>query len=207
MKRAMPVAAALLLSACIGNRPADPVRYFVLDSAPVPAQAHTCTAVIVEPTTAASFYGTNQIAYSDMPGVRARYRYSFWTERPQQVIYAALQARLQCAGGESQLLLDTHVDDLYHDAGTAPGVVQVAVTARLRRLGDHELVASRRFARSAPAASYDAQGAVAGMRQAVGTVLDDIVGWVQQYARQTARPACASRRGLPVSEHIPAAPV
>jgi ABC-type uncharacterized transport system auxiliary subunit len=188
MKLAMPLAIALLLSACIGARPADPVRYFELDAALGPPAQSTARAVTVSPTTAASFYGSTQIIYSEVPGVRARYRYSFWTERPQQVIYTELQARLQHARGDSQLLLDTQVNDIYHDASTHPGVARVTVTATLRDAASHELVASRRFSRSAAATSYDAPGAVAGMRRAVGALLDDIVRWVQSSAAQTGKP-------------------
>jgi ABC-type uncharacterized transport system auxiliary subunit len=184
MKQAMATAAALLLSACIGARPADPVRYFVLDPGPgTAASPYAGTPVIVEPTTAANFYASTQIVYSDMPGVRARYRYSFWTERPQQVIQAQLRARLQGAGSNSGHRLDTRIDEIYHDASSTPGVVRITVTASLRGPRD-ELLASRRFTRTAPAAAYDANGAVAGMRKVFADVLDDIVGWVQVNTQQ-----------------------
>jgi ABC-type uncharacterized transport system auxiliary subunit len=183
MKLATPMAAALLLSACIGARSPDPVRYFVLDPEPgTSAVPYAGPPVVVAPTTAAGFYGTTQIVYSDMPGVRARYRYSFWTERPQQLIQRQLQARLQGAGADSGLVVDTHLDEIYHDASSTPGVVLVTVTASLRDVSRHELLASHRFTRSAPATAYDARGAVAGMRKAVGAVLDDIVRWVQANA-------------------------
>lgn len=190
MKRALAVAGTLLLSACIGARPADPVRYFVLEPQPrASAAPYAGPPVTVTPTTAASFYGTTQIVYSDMPGVRARYRYSFWTERPQQVIEQQLQARLQGTGGDSGLLLDTRVDEIYHDARSAAGTVHVTVTVSLRDATRDKLMARHRFTRTAPATSYDAPGAVAGMRQALGAVLDDIVAWVKvQAVRPGASP-------------------
>lgn len=189
MKRAMPLAVALLLTACIGARSADPVRYFVLDPAPgASAVLYSGPPVIVAPTTAASFYGTTQIVYSDMPGVRARYRYSFWTERPQQVIQKQLQARLQGVGADSGLLLDTRVDEIYHDASSTPGVVHVTVTASLRDMTRDQLLGSHRFTGTARAAAYDAPGAVAGMRQALAGVLDEIVRWLQANAAQARAP-------------------
>jgi len=189
MKRAMAVAGTLLLSACIGARSPDPVRYFVLEPQPgASAVPYAGPPVIVAPTTAASFYGTTQIVYSDMPGVRARYRYSFWTERPQQVIERQLQARLQGTGGDSGFLLDTRVDEIYHDARSPFGAVHVTVTVSLRDVARDELRASHRFTRTAPATAYDAPGAVAGMRQALSSVLDDIVAWVQANAVQPRKP-------------------
>jgi ABC-type uncharacterized transport system auxiliary subunit len=204
MTRATAFAAALLLSACVGGTPTDPVRYFVLDPAPGVTAAHrVATAVIVSPTTAANFYGNTRIVYSDMPGVRARYRYSFWTERPQRVIHMQLQSRLQPAGATGragQLLLDTHVDDIYHDARTSPGAVQVTVTASLWDSRRNALVASRRFTRSVPATSYDAPGVAAGMRKAVGAVLDDIVAWVESHAMQAAKANEQGRNWRPVQD-------
>jgi ABC-type uncharacterized transport system auxiliary subunit len=40
------------------------------------------------------------------------------------------------------------------------------------------VLARRSFSRSAPAASYDAPGAVQGFRQALGALLDEVVAWV-----------------------------
>jgi hypothetical protein len=40
------------------------------------------------------------------------------------------------------------------------------------------LVARHTFSRWAPAASYDAAGAVQGFSEAIGAILDDVVAWV-----------------------------
>lgn len=195
MKRAMAVVVALLLTACIGGRSPDPIRYFVLDpQSSTSAARYMGPPIVVTPTTAASFYGTTQIVYSDMPGVRARYRYSFWTERPQMVIQRQLQARLQGTGGIGGPLLDSHIDEIYHDARSSPGAVQVTVTVSLRDVQRDELLASHRFTRTARATAYDAPGAVAGMRQAVNAVLDEIVRWVQQNVAQQRGPAPSARK-------------
>jgi ABC-type uncharacterized transport system auxiliary subunit len=193
MKRGIAMSATLLLGACIGAGSSDPIRYFVLDpERGTAATPYAGAPVIVEPTTAAGFYASTQIVYSDMPGVRARYRYSFWTERPQQVLQAQLRARLQGAGTGTAYRLDTRIDEIYHDASSTPGVVRITVTASLSDPAHDELVASRRFTRTAPAAAYDAHGAVAGMRTALAAVLDDIVGWVQANVRQRAQPGAAA---------------
>jgi hypothetical protein len=44
----------------------------------------------------------------------------------------------------------------------------------------HAVIARQRFTRSAPAPTYDADGAVAGLRQALGAVVDDVARWVER---------------------------
>lgn len=178
MKRAMAAVAAALLGGCMGGS-ADPIRYFALEPASgPPSGVQQGASVVVTPTSASAFYGTTQIVYSDAPGVRARYRYSFFTERPQQAFHALLQARLQGGIGPCQRVLDTRVDELYHDAIQPPGVVRLTVSTTLRDAAGDAVLASRRFSRVAPARSYDANGAVDAMRQAMREVSDDIAGWV-----------------------------
>ena len=53
------------------------------------------------------------------------------------------------------------------------------LTAQLSDPASRAVLARRTFTRSAPAASYDAQGAVQGFRQALGALLDDVAAWVE----------------------------
>jgi cholesterol transport system auxiliary component len=179
MKPALLAGLALLLAGCMPHGPQEPERFFVLYPAPTAAGArYTGPPVLVAPTGAASFYGTVQIVYSDSPGTRSRYRYSFWTEPPQAVLHDQLASRLQDGDGVPRLLLETRMLELFHDAGTAPGEARITVVARLASLPGHTAIAERSFSRTVRAPSFNAAGAVAAMRTALAAVLDDIVAWV-----------------------------
>lgn len=180
MKRAMVLLAAALVVGCTPLGPREADRYFVLDAAAAPgasAQAASARAVRATPTTTAGFYDTQSIVYSRAPGTRAYYQFNHWTERPQRAIHAQLASRLEADGRREALALDTDLEEIYHDAAQAPGSVHIAITAQLVDPATRTIVARRRFSRSAPAASYDASGAVRGAREALGAILDDIVAW------------------------------
>jgi ABC-type uncharacterized transport system auxiliary subunit len=196
---------ALLLAGCMPNRSHEPERYFVLAPAAAPLR-YTGPAVMVAPTSAVPFYGSVQIVYSDSPGTRSRYRYSFWTEPPQAMLHAQLASTLEDAGGAPRFVLATRLQELYHDAGTAPGVVRVTVNARLESLPDRALLAQRSFSRSAPARAFSAPGAVAAMRTVLAGVLDDIVVWVAAQAAQNAGAAESAAPGFRSYARAPAAP-
>jgi len=186
MTRAIVLVAAVLLAACapFGTREAD--RYFVLDAPSASGVALATPAVAVTPTTASSFYDTQDIVYSRSPGTRAYYQFSHWTERPQRVVHAQLLSRLdtggRASGRTSGLIVVTHLEEIYHDAAQQPGTARIAMTVQLVDPTSRAVRASHRFSRSAPAASYDAAGAAAGMREALGALLDETIAWVATQA-------------------------
>jgi len=174
--------------AALGERPAH--RFYLLEprSAAATPQAGAITPA---PTTAASFYDTQDIVFSRSPGTRGYYQFSHWTERPQRVLQGDLAARY--APAREGYILATHLVEAYHDAAAAPGAARITVTAELIERTHRAPVARCTFTREAPAASHDAAGAVAGFNAAAGTVLDAIVAWAD---RETA----ARSTGSPVSE-------
>ena len=196
MRRALArflVVAAVVLSGCFspgGTREAQ--RHFVLE----PPAATTGRAgaareatLLVGMTTAAGFYDTQGIVFSRSPGTRAYYQLSRWTERPSRRIQELLTARLQQsglfrtvaaegAGLRGDLVLHTHLEELYHDAAQSPGSVRIVLRAELTNPAQRKLLARRTFTASAPAPSYDAPGAVQAFNQALGAVLDEVVTWV-----------------------------
>jgi cholesterol transport system auxiliary component len=187
MKRLLVLVAAVLVAACgtLGSREAD--RYFVLDAGPVIAASLPVTAaVVVMPTSASGFYDTQDIAFSRAPGTRAYYQFSRWTERPQRAIHAQLMARLGAVRPPGGPLLSTHLVEIYHDAARPPGTGRIAITAQLVDPASRAVLAQRTFSADAPAASYDAAGAVEGMRRALGALLDEIVTWVGTQVTQGA---------------------
>jgi cholesterol transport system auxiliary component len=179
MKSAWVLAAALLVTACSGLGPREADRYFVLDAA---AAAAPAAAVLVMPTTAAGFYDTQDIVYSREPGTRAYYQFSHWVERPQRVVHAGLVSRLGAIGAGRGPALMTHLDEIYHDAAQAPGIARLAITAQIVDPSSRAVLARRSFSASAPAASHDAPGAVAAMRQALGALLDEVAAWAAAQA-------------------------
>ena len=73
---------------------------------------------------------------------------------------------------------------IYHDATEQPGTARITVAAELVDAASRAVLARRTFTRSAPAASYDAPGAVSGFNQALAALLGDIEGWVDAESRR-----------------------
>ncbi|MEW5707599.1 ABC-type transport auxiliary lipoprotein family protein [Pelomicrobium sp. G1] len=192
------LALLLMLSACMTLRE-QPAVYYVLGDGASPsaslARAQGASPrLLVAPTEVKSFYDTASIAFSRAPGTRGYYQYAFWTERPGQAFTRLLAARLEAAGAfssvalstsgvDGELMLNTTLTELYHDAAGAPGVARVRLTAELVDRRSRRLLARRTFDQAAPAASYDAPGAVAGFQRAIAALLDDLSRWVQEKAR------------------------
>ena len=190
----LTVAAALTGCTSLGSD--EPQRYYVLEAAPAKAASAGSprgAALLVAPMTAPSFYETQEIVYSRAPGERAYYQFHSWTERPGRRMTELLVQRLARAGSfstvatavsgiQGNLVLNTHLAQFYHEAAQAPGSVRVTITAELTDPARRALIARRTFERSAPAASYDAPGAVRAFGSAVAAILDDIAAWVDASA-------------------------
>lgn len=192
MKRWALVALACALTGCVSSGPREVQRYYVLEDSKAstakaePARAST---LLLAPTTASSFYDTQGIAYSRAPGMRAYYQYHSWTEQPGRRIGELLAARLERSGAfravasvtsavRGELVLSTRLAELYHDAASAPGSARVSLTAELTDPARRVLVARHSFSASAPAASYDAPGAVQAFNQALAALLDEVAAWI-----------------------------
>ena len=188
------VAGALVtaLAGCFSLGSQEPQRYYVLDASAAkaaPLRTARAATLLVTPTTASSFYDIQDIAFSRAPGARAYYQYHSWTERPGRRVTELLVTRLErdgsfkavaavIAGVQGNYVLNTHLTEFYHDAAAAPGSARVVLTAELVDPVRRVLLARRTFDRSAPAATYDAPGAVPAFNQAITAVLDDVSAWV-----------------------------
>jgi cholesterol transport system auxiliary component len=183
---------AAFVSACSAPGPREPERYFILDAGSVAeGNPGAGTALFVAPTSTTSFYDTQDIAYSRSPGTRAYYQFNRWTERPARSIHRQLAARLASGSPRDALRLDTHLEEIYHDASAEPGTARIALTAELVDPVRGTVVARRVFARAAPAASYDAPGAVQGFNQALAALMSDVRDWVDAELKRVA-PAAGS---------------
>jgi ABC-type uncharacterized transport system auxiliary subunit len=185
-----------VLAGCGGLSAPPAHRYFVLEPAPSRLAAGTLqrdAILLVAPTTAASFYDTQEIVYSRRAGERAYYQLSSWTEPPNRGLATSLAARIVRTGAfrgaletgsgvRGGLLLRTRLVELYHDAAATPGTARVAITAELSDPAGRSLLAQRSFSAAVPVATHDAPGAVQGLGAALGSVLDDVAAWAGQAA-------------------------
>ena len=184
------------LAGCTGLSTPPAHRYFVLEPAPTQLAAGALqrdAMLLVAPTSAASFYDTQEIIYSRRPGERAYYQLSSWTEPPNRGLAALLMARIArtgafrgavetASGVRGSLVLRTHRVEIYHDAAAAPGTARVALTAELTDPAGRTLLAQRSFSAAVPVPSYDAAGAVQAFGVALGPLLDEVAAWAGQAA-------------------------
>jgi ABC-type uncharacterized transport system auxiliary subunit len=195
-RRGVGLALAALLAGCSGLGTPAAHRYFVLETAPsrlAPGARKRDAILLVAPTTASSFYDTQEIVYSRRSGERAYYQLSSWTEPPNRGLAAPLAARIAAGGAfrdasssmssvRGGLVLRTHLVELYHDAVSSPGTVRATLNAELSDPAGRSLIGQRSFSVSVPVASYDAAGAVQGFGQALGQLLDEVAAWAAQAA-------------------------
>ena len=149
--------------------------------------------LVLAPTTAASVLRHPGDHLQPRPGDRAYYQLSSWTEPPGVPVTRQLAARIHQSkayravviagsGMGGNLVLATHVEEIYHDAAENPGTARVTLTAEMVDTKRRMLVDRRRFTASVPVPSHDAPGAVAGCRQALGLVIDQVVAWTGELA-------------------------
>lgn len=201
MKRRMlaVLVSVLALGGCIniGDRNAAPpvVHYVLSDPGPAAPAGESpsprgaeAPALLVLDTAAGGFYDTDQLIFSRSPGTRGQYQFARWTERPGKRFADLMRERLDRqgawqvseAGGyvRGDLLLDTELAELYHDAASSPGQVRLVLRAELVDLRQRRLLGRRVFEQQAPVARYDAAGAAEAANVAVGRTLDELVAWL-----------------------------
>ena len=194
------VAAALLLSGCMSLAKLPPREYYVLDDlgdAVSMRGAQNDRALLISETSVSPFYDTQSLVFSRAPGQRAYYQFAAWTERPGSRLTELLVRRLYArgsfrsvtattAGAKGDLVLNTRVEEIYHDASASPGSVRIEMSAELVDRVQHAIVAQRSFAQSAPTGGDTAPAAVVAFDRAVTALLDEESAWIEDMA---ARPA------------------
>lgn len=142
------------------------------------------------------FYDTTSLAYSRGEGARAYYQFSGWTERPARRIAQLAERRLATRGSfenvasataavRGDLLLNLNLEHLYHDA--VDQLARVEIVAELVDWRTRALLARQRFAQAVPVPEPAAAAAVASISRATTELLDAIVPWVEQAARESLR--------------------
>jgi cholesterol transport system auxiliary component len=195
------VAAAALLAGCMSLGKVPPRDYYVLNDLGTAAVSMRGTqndrALLISETSVSSFYDTQSLVFSRAPGQRAYYQFAAWTERPGSRLTELLIRRLYAcgsfrsvtattAGAKGDLVLNTRLEELYHEASASPGSVRVEMSAVLVDRVQRAIVAQHRFIQSAPAEGDSAPAAVVAFDRAVTALLDEESAWVEDMA---ARPA------------------
>jgi cholesterol transport system auxiliary component len=194
-------AAALVAAAAVGGCSSlfggdvPPPTYFVWRDAgqSAPAGQASARTLLVVPTTTATFYDSQRIAFSRAAGTRGQYEFAAWTERPGKRFDVLLVERLDqrgafrrvaatTSGASGDLLLAASILDLYHDASAPRGAARLRVSVELTDRGARALLARRTFDQEAPVEPANAAAAVAGLNAAVARLLDDLVPWVEGVA-------------------------
>jgi len=189
------------LAGCMSFQDVPPREFYVLDdlakaSAAKPA-ARGGRVLLVSAASASPFYDTQNLVFSRAPGQRAYYQFAGWTERPGRRLNELLVRRLEARGGfksvaattagvKGDLVLNTRLEEFYHDAAASPGSVRIEVSVELVDYAGRTIVAQRRFAQSAPAAGENAQAAVAAFNRAMTALLDEMSAWIEGAAAQPA---------------------
>jgi len=195
------VIATALLAGCVSIPDVPPREHYVLDDrggarAANPAGGSS-RVLLVSSASASPFYDTQNLVFSRTPGQRGYYQFAGWTERPGRRLSELLARRLEAggrfrsvaattAGVKGDVVLNTRLEEFYHDVGEKPGSVRVEVTAELVELASRAVIARRRFVQTAPAAGENAQAAVAAFNQATAALLDEMSAWVEQAAAKAA---------------------
>jgi len=199
---AIAVAIAAAVAGCSsllgGDAPAPTFFLWRDNGESKPAAQASPRTLLVAPTTTATFFDTQQIAFSRAPGTRAYYQLASWTERPGKRFDVLLLERLHrrnafarvaatTSGTRGDLVLSASMLDLYHDAARPPGVVRLDISVELSDRAARTLVARRLFAQEAPVAEETPAAAVAAFDVAVTRLLDELLPWVESEAAK-ARP-------------------
>jgi cholesterol transport system auxiliary component len=189
---------ALLLAGCvsvdIGSSDSNVrAQYRLADLAPPPTPAGktVARALVVASMPSLGIGDTFAMAYSRAPQQRALYQNASWAERPSNRIVQLLVRRIDAraafasvaelgSGVGGDLVLNLTVNELVHDTVAASG--RLELTLELVDRTTRTLVARRRFNAAAPVTQENARGAVEALSQALTTVLDEVVPWLEASA-------------------------
>ena len=195
------VAVAALLAGCMSLAKLPPREYYVLndlgDAAVSMRGAQNDRALLISETSVSPFYDTQSLVFSRAPRQRAYYQFAAWTERPGSRLTELLVRRFYArgsfrsvtattAGAKGDLILNTRLEEIYHDASASPGSVRIQMSAELVDRVQHAIVAQHSFTQSAPTGGGTAPAAVVAFDRAVTALLDEESAWVEDMA---ARPA------------------
>jgi|GEM_PF-1233764 len=154
-------------------------------------EASSALRLVLAGTYAPPYIDSQSIIFSRETGTRAVYQLSGWVEPPPARFRSLLLRRLECErlfkevsraelSADAELMLSTRLEEFYHDATEEPGKAMVKVRAELFDLRRRHILAVITLSESAVTPSFDARGAVHGLSQAMGAIIDELVKWLSQ---------------------------
>ena len=134
---------------------------------------------------------TYSMAYTRAAQQRQFYQFASWTDRPSDRVVNLLSERIEArrifesvarlgSGVGGGLILNVGVNEVVHDV--TAGTARIELTAELIERRGRHLVERKRFSASAPVTQENAPAAVAALSQALTTVLDEFVPWLERVA-------------------------
>lgn len=186
--------AAALMTGCVNlDVESKAKQFYVLQDSgqAVCAKPGGKAALLVDVLTPSIFYNAPTLAFSRSPDNRGHYQYAQWTDRPANQIGLLLRDRLRQSclyrqvgltgeGMTGDYQLSLRLQELYHDASANPGQAVIELDVQLIRRDAARLTAQKTFRVTAPVASYDAQGAAAGLSAALARLFDELTAWLAQ---------------------------
>ncbi len=160
--------------------------------ASAPPQASSSLTVQVSAPWVAPAFAGERIAYRREPLRLEYYTLSRWAEPPQEAVAAVLTRRLEESGAfrvvlppqahlsaDRRLAVDLELlEERVPPVGPAPyGEAEVALRARWVQTSDGRVLASKRFAATAPVTQPNAEGAVAALGEALARVSEEVARW------------------------------
>ena len=150
--------------------------------------------VIIRDTTSSRYLSSQKIVFSETPSTRGFYQYATWFEIPTKRFATLLRKRLSQNGyfvsyldknrsEVSGFQLNTELIDLYHDIRTKPGEVVAVLNAELVDLNTFRVISRKTFEQKVEVKEYESEGTVEAMNEAITTILDEIVLWMNQIVR------------------------
>jgi cholesterol transport system auxiliary component len=202
MRYVTTIATLLLVAGCISSGNLPPREYYVFDDLAKPEPAMQAGPIdrvlLINPTSVNSFYDTQSLVFSRASGQRAYYQFASWTERPGRRFSQLLLHRFNApsrfryvasttADVKGDFVINTHLDELYHDTVATPPCVWIKLTAELIDHVSHEVVARRGFAERALTNGDNASAAVAAFNLAATEMLDELSAWVERMVAQSVQ--------------------
>lgn len=214
--RVVLVAALALAAGCATLLPKSPAppALFVLEGMPptppgpsAPAIEPTGPTLVVQATQAAAGFDSARIAYTRKPHQLETFAHSEWVDTPARMLtplivaaigrsaaFRAVVAAPSAAAGD--LRLETELLRLQHEFGGSPSRVRLTLRATLTDSATRRVIARRDFDLLADAPTEDAYGGVRAANQATAVLLQTLVAFCAEAARQwqpgQARPAKGS---------------
>jgi cholesterol transport system auxiliary component len=173
-------------------------EFFVIEdlgSAREPQAARGERTLLLTMGTTAALYDSDRMVYTRDGASRAYYQYANWSERPARRLLTLIETRLTSAGTfgtvarstsgvRGDWVMSLRLDELLHDASTAPQTLRLGLTVELLDWRSRTLTGRQSFTRTETVERQAAVGAAQAANRAATAVLDALSTWI---AAQAAR--------------------